>query len=315
MKPLTQHTFKNLGLAGKKLPLTTVPPTTPIRVALETLAERSIIHLAVQSHSDAARVYAVVGILDLVAYVCRRAAAETQLDARAPLLDDPVEQVLTLDADDESYTVFERDIGDTLEETLRAFSHGVHRALVTDITKTTPAFLLGQADVLKYILATSGAAAGDAAPAFAVPLSTPLRDALPGRFTAAVSTVPHTATALAALTQLARRGTPAAPVVDAAGRVVAVVSAKDLRRITGNTIASLHDPVTAFLAAHASAGVQPCVVARDAQVSVLDAVRMLVDRRVHHLWIVDADMKPVGVVSHSDIIACVSGNLEKPAGH
>ncbi|KAJ1341118.1 hypothetical protein BSLG_004289 [Batrachochytrium salamandrivorans] len=258
---LSLLTFSDLSLASRKLPLTCVSPDTPIATALQTLAANSIINLPVSSHNNPDKAYAVINILDLVSYMTRKrsgsfsdlspASSPTSVSDSALFLSDPVELVLSLDPDDESYMVFEKDLHDTVHETLEAFTTGLHRALITDITGKEKPYLLGQTDILFYV------SQNYSKHSFAVDISTtqvatiakskPTTDCSTCVDTAAASTPAPSymsgavvctttqQTAQQAFAHLVKHGVRAAPIVDAHGAVIAVISVKDLRRLTGDT--------------------------------------------------------------------------------
>ncbi|KAH6565710.1 hypothetical protein BASA60_009829 [Batrachochytrium salamandrivorans] len=301
---LSLLTFSDLSLASRKLPLTCVSPDTPIATALQTLAANSIINLPVSSHNNPDKAYAVINILDLVSYMTRKrsgsfsdlspASSPTSVSDSALFLSDPVELVLSLDPDDESYMVFEKDLHDTVHETLEAFTTGLHRALITDITgKEKP---LSVATIAKSKPTTDCSTCVDTAAA-----STPA----PSYMSGAVVCTTTQQTAQQAFAHLVKHGVRAAPIVDAHGAVIAVISVKDLRRLTGDTLASLSKPVVEFLKDHASNGLDPLLVNKPT--TLLESINLLLKNHMHHLWLVDAENRPTGVVSHSDIIAALIG--------
>jgi CBS domain-containing protein len=98
---------------------------------------------------------------------------------------------------------------------------------------------------------------------------------------------------------LARRGVSGAPVLDAAGRCVGVLSATDF-----------FDDV----AAGGSGGVPADTVAEHmtadpvmapAATPVRDLARMMLDADIHRVIIVDTERRPVGIVSSTDLLAAL----------
>lgn len=96
-----------LNLESKKS-LISVSPNTTISDALTLLASKQVLHLPIQSHVSN-RVTAIVGVMDLVTYL-----TAGDLESIPTRLQHTVEQALTLDPDDESYLVWERDYRDIL---------------------------------------------------------------------------------------------------------------------------------------------------------------------------------------------------------
>jgi CBS domain-containing protein len=99
-------------------------------------------------------------------------------------------------------------------------------------------------------------------------------------------------------------GVNAVPVVDAKRRIVGNVSATDLRHSVLANLGALSDTCAQFLADAADdpqrKSAEPITCRPDATIgSILDA---LVGNSIHHVWAVDDDGAPVGVVSSVDII-------------
>ncbi len=64
-------------------------------------------------------------------------------------LQDPIEVVLTLDPDDESYLLFERDIHDTISDCVLMFCKGLHHGMIVDGGNH---YVVTQGDILSYLL-------------------------------------------------------------------------------------------------------------------------------------------------------------------
>ena len=115
IKEFVKLTFGEMELYSKP-PILSVPPTTPISEALTLLAINKFLHLPITSHHSS-KIHSIVGTLDIVTYL-----TQFSLDQLPTRLNHSIEQTLTLDPDDESYLVWERDIRDILEE-VRSFSN------------------------------------------------------------------------------------------------------------------------------------------------------------------------------------------------
>ena len=133
-----------------------------------------------------------------------------------------------------------------------------------------------------------------------------------------------TATAGEAFHVLASHGISGAPVVDAAGVVVANVSVSDMRRLAhttnhADTDAALAKPVLEFLRggpAGAGRAADPVVTSTEPVVvhagdSVGMVVQLLAESRLHHVYVVDGARRPVGVLALADVLRalvwCVDG--------
>jgi hypothetical protein len=67
-------------------------------------------------------------------------------------LQDPVEFTLTLDPEDESYLVFERDMNDTIKEAVTMFCKGLHHGMIVSGGNH---YVVTQSDILQYVLEKS----------------------------------------------------------------------------------------------------------------------------------------------------------------
>jgi CBS domain-containing protein len=123
-KPLASHTFAEIfGRMGDLPDLVSVPASTTVEDALKTMASTRVSCLAVTgTATEANPIIAVVGFHDVVNYVVKHYKDDGKLSAS-------LNAVLTIDTGKESYRVYERDVNDTIGETLKAFTHQLHRAL------------------------------------------------------------------------------------------------------------------------------------------------------------------------------------------
>jgi CBS domain-containing protein len=115
-----------------------------------------------------------------------------------------------------------------------------------------------------------------------------------------VITIPRDLLLQEAAQILTRSQVSGAPVVDAAGRCVGVLSATDFfRRAAGKGF----EPVlTARVAEHMT----PDPVAVSPTTPIRDLARMMIDAHIHRVIVVDPEQKPIGIVSSTDILAAVA---------
>lgn len=99
--------------------LITAPPSITVRRALQLLAKEQIPSLPITSHDGSGRVVNIVNTFDILDYVVgfaddvqRPGDLQRRADAK---LDGPIESVMTLDSDRESYRVFTMGFDDPLE--------------------------------------------------------------------------------------------------------------------------------------------------------------------------------------------------------
>uniref|UniRef100_A0A7S2U1L1 CBS domain-containing protein n=2 Tax=Lotharella oceanica TaxID=641309 RepID=A0A7S2U1L1_9EUKA len=93
----------------------------------------------------------------------------------------------------------------------------------------------------------------------------------------------------------------AIPVVDKKGRVVANLSESDLRGADRASFVDLLKPVVEYL--RTTHGSVRTPVAATGATTFSEAIRTILDEKIHRLWIVNKDGDPIGVVSLSDIIS------------
>jgi CBS domain-containing protein len=89
-------------------------------------------------------------------------------------------------------------------------------------------------------------------------------------------------------------------VVNGLGHVISTLSDADLRGLTHSQLSNLFLSIEEYLSwAHKGEVRKPVVCqATDKLKTVVD---LLVNEKVHRVWVVDAEMKPIGVVSMTDI--------------
>lgn len=118
-----------------------------------------------------------------------------------------------------------------------------------------------------------------------------------------VTSVKEEETVLTALHKLDAKAYSALAVVDSTGKLSGNFSASDMRGMFVEHFPSFLQPVHEFLDAHSPGSNSPQVVMKDA--TLLDTVKMLRDNKLHRVWVVDADYKPAGVVSLTDIMRLI----------
>jgi len=136
----------------------------------------------------------------------------------------------------------------------------------------------------------------------------------------AVVTLPQTMSLHAAAQVLQRERISGAPVVDAAGRCIGVLSASDFLRWAekGGQADAIHSPVQTCVSdwqvidlemvpkdeirRHMSAD----VVTASPGTPITQLARNMIDAHIHRIIVVDEERRPVGIVSSTDILAAVA---------
>jgi CBS domain-containing protein len=117
-------------------------------------------------------------------------------------------------------------------------------------------------------------------------------------------TVTDKETALDAFRKAAAKDIMAVGVVDAAGRLVATISASDLRAMDGEHLRFVTLNVMEFLKKYSPRSINP--VSASKYCTLRTVVAKMLQHRIHRVWICDADHKPVAVVSMTDVIRAAS---------
>ena len=127
-----------------------------------------------------------------------------------------------------------------------------------------------------------------------------------------IVTITPEATALTGFQRMCQHDINAVPVVSEEGKLIAVLSASDLRGLTSNLIQRVKMPVLDFLKESRRGHVRrPITASRNA--SLQEAVNKIMWGRVHRVIIVDDDQKPVGVVTSTDVIRHFYNHMQSTA--
>jgi len=91
---------------------------------------------------------------------------------------------------------------------------------------------------------------------------------------------------------------------EADGRLVAGLSSSNLRGLGRSRVAELLRPVLEFIRSRSPPD-QPAatVLAVSRETKVEDAVQQATLQRVHRVWVVDADSRPLDVITFSDVLS------------
>eukprot|EP01094_Clydonella_sp_ATCC50884_P024581 TRINITY_DN61_c0_g1_i1.p1 TRINITY_DN61_c0_g1~~TRINITY_DN61_c0_g1_i1.p1 ORF type:complete len:318 (-),score=142.16 TRINITY_DN61_c0_g1_i1:108-1025(-) len=191
------------------------------------------------------------------------------------------------------------DVSDTVGDLLEPLCKDVHRMLVRvpvnsaspDDSKDSELRLVTQTDVLHYIISHESA--------FEIQnWAVSVEEA---GFLHEMTTIQQGETALKGFERISNADCSALPVVDENGKLTATLSGADLRGLTSNLIQRVLLPVLEFLK-ETSRGIVRIPVTVSKDTTVQQAATKLMLARVHRLWVVDDDGKPIGVVSTTDVI-------------
>ncbi|KAJ1955404.1 hypothetical protein IWQ62_005540 [Dispira parvispora] len=294
-------------------------PTITVAEALDMLASNNIISLPIYSHYVPGKIVNIVNIRDILAYTTSlpnpqgdnsSQADPTKGSVAVPeswkeKLESNIESVMTLDATKESYRFLECDIDENIGKVMKAFSSGIHRALVCayptpDAKSPNPSFLLTQSDMVYYISKHP-----DVVPKEILDHS--VQALFPEAFSRTLLTVRAQDPTLHALRYMDHNDRTAAAVLDHEGRLVGNISASDLRGLRDTNLGLLQDPVMQFLDRIRPQRPSPVVTTRDGTLGYV--IEQVCNHKIHRVWVVDDERRPVAVVTLTDIIGLLDKRL------
>lgn len=288
-------TLKAAIEAAGKPNLISVCPSISISQALDIMKSNKIFSLPLKSRSSKGKFIGIVSTQDLLHYILIKCNHTLDEEASKALFDDSIENVLSLDADDESYRIWERDYRDTILTTGIAFSKGYHRALITDALGWKPTVILTQTDLIIHALACAETHkfATDLNSSIAATMGYCIRD---------VVKMSKLESALTGFLRLKEKKVPSMPIVDK-GELIGTLSKSDLLGLDRESFMKLSSPVLHYL--HQSRSTQVICIPSDSIKNVMDR---MVENRVHRIWIVSSESEEIiGVVSQSDILGEILG--------
>jgi len=279
---------------ANKLPLVSLRGDDTVGRALKFLAEHRILSAPV-IRSDEGNCCGSIDMLDIVSFVLPIKAEHNILSQEAikQKLSHPVSEVNNTSRSNPHVSVFANThIGKVIKGD---FALGLHRVyVVNEIGVITGVF--SQRDVITYILANIDAVN-----------SPPLQHLLEMSLKEldvmiwGVISVPENCPLLDAFKIIIQSDVTAVPVVDAAGSLIGTLSASDFKNISEDSMPELLQPVGKFIS---HSHLKPVCCSADAVFS--DVLDDLMKNLVHRMFVVDDDMKPIGVLSLTDIMRILS---------
>lgn len=211
-----------------------------------------------------------------------------------------VERAINLSGHDKFYGVTSTG---NMAQVAKVLSRGAHRVAIVDSRSDVDVLGIVTASTVLKLLSDNIGVLGNLADA-PVGLLFPT-----GPDT--VKTEPADATARHCLQVLVRHGYLGMPIVDATGAIVGNISTTDVLCLAGmsraESDAALDQTAFGFLAFVAGGGADKAAIRSPLVVKPTDslatALRLIVTAKVHRVYIVDSDSKPVGIVSATDVLA------------
>lgn len=302
----------NIGLlVYDKRELITINNNATVEQALQVMNTHNILSLPVVN-PESGKCEGILSMLDLMLFVsfgCYRPS-----DSYDPNPDQfqcfkqtqtPVGEVAGIDKEG----LWEFDASESIMKILEPMSKGVHRILVheeieEDGKKVKRTRLLTQTDLIRFLVSYTVYAKD-------INCKIDIHDTLENLGLASASrpepfVVSHTLSALESFRRMAEHDVKSAPVVDDNGVLLGTISASDLRGLRSNQLPNILLSVLEFKdkarSLRQSSGARPNVVKASPSSTLFDTMVQLIIHKVHQLWLVNADGKPTGSVSMTDII-------------
>lgn len=291
-------------------------PKISIKEALFLMAKNNILCLPIQSHNNPSIVVNLVNLFDILSYITHdlpvnstilNPTLETIQDTKPRRrsldsshflhpecyrrLTDPIESVMTLDSERESYRLYTCSLLDNIVGVISNFSKGLHRAVVTD-KDGTPFLVLTQMDILRHIVKN--------------PESLPKelydkRISSLGLSLNKIIFVKEKELAINAYRLMAENRFTSIVVIDSlTDKILSNLSASSLRGLASNNLDHLILTVQDFMKA-SPRGQRPLVYC-SAEITFWELIELLVSKNVHHAWLVDENEKPYASISPTDIL-------------
>ncbi|KAG2179551.1 hypothetical protein INT44_006398 [Umbelopsis vinacea] len=297
-KSITTTTAKELGLSGVKKSLIVVQPTIPIRDALEVMSRNGITSLPIYSHSST-QITSIVNLFDILIHLVKGSETATFDQEEFVKLAEPLENVLGLDGDMESYRVFKSYDTDDLIDTLQAFASGTHRSLVVDNKDVSPPWLLTQTDILRYVYQHP-----ESLQALGIDVTKSIAELQvlsPSLNANSVVTASPDELAVNVYKKMGDLKVAGVPIVNENKEIISDLSIEDLPSADLTKPNNLALPCLKFLEELGKS--KSLTVAKD--ITLNDLLKSLLTQRSHRAWIVSPENTLDGVVSMSDIISYI----------
>jgi len=295
---LKSYTLADVLKAKSSTDLIYAQYSTPINRVVNLLSTHNIVAVPILKNGA---FVGILDILDVVTFVAFFVVKDSE--GGKPVLRSPEEEIMKkpvgdiLDISIEPWNnhfvskFFILESTETVDKALEPFSKGVRRILVRHEGSFQ---LMSQTDIMKF------------AQKYATDLGEIMTNSLESLRLADSAGRPNlefisgSESALEGFRKIALKKVNAIAVVDEQGKLVANLSAADLRGMKEESMKDILLPTVEFLGK--VRGMKPLVpVTCCTTGSLKEVVDSAMTAKVHRVWVVDAAMKPLGVVSFSDI--------------
>jgi CBS domain-containing protein len=291
-------------LSGPSRILYSVPGTTLLLEALEFMSQHRLTAIPVSSASG--DVLGFVDNVDILKHFCKGLDIVEKLDSwRASDLESPAVNVPISSLLGRNPTI---EIEETAKagELLRFFvEKNVHRALVknssvSEIKEASKDNLVvcSQSDVIRFLaskLASKSESVLNACSEVVIDEKIPEKDLV---------TIPESSTLLEVVSLMGKKNVSCLGITDSSGVLIGEFAASDLRGI-GHIDAALLNKRSIDFIREKSASSDPAILFQGAA-SVSAVLQMLANLRVHRVWIVNSERKPVKIITLTDALKSLS---------
>eukprot|EP00741_Cyanophora_paradoxa_P014243 tig00020800_g13738.t1 len=312
--------------------LVEVRQDSSVQTALKTLDEHKIHALAVYDESTAGgfmglggkkrkRYVGIVSIHDLLAFAMIHPLADPSSSRGGDLSEASIKKMLkenseflklpvrkAMESTARGPTLWMCEAHDLLADVVRAFATGAHRAMVRygppdadEASVARPTRMVSQTDIARYLIANANALPEhmDRCTAFEASTKNPFCIRSRDR-------------AIEGFRVMHDKNIRAVGVIDEdTKKLVANLSASDLRKVDKETIGNLNYPVTFFLNKAWGAIRQP--VACGDRTTIREALQIMLQQHLHRIWVVSPTGEPLGVLSLTDVIRVFAPRLPQNA--
>jgi len=285
---------------GKKFPLVSVDKNTTVYDTLKILYDTGFSSLTVADPTIATfpkRIAGFIDLVDILAFLVSLVDGQgvTQENAQTvtnEFLSQRVGDLMDFSTRDHFTAILEED---SLLKVIGLLSkEGTHRVAVIDILSEVR-HVLTQTDVAKVLHHNIDSLA---------PVSKMTIRELGIAYSDVIS-VHANDTALESLRSMNSHKLSAVPILNEGGVLVGTLSISDLKSISNESLLSLYTGTLLFAEKHSYWG-HPKAVMVMPESTFADVIALISHAKTHRVWVVDAQHKPVGVISLTDICRAIT---------
>jgi len=277
-------------------PLIHVNSTESVRDAVQMLRDNNILSVPVWDDEEKSFIW-FLSILDVLRFCMTDGLREDSSKAPYEFL---LKDMIPALGEDEAglvQTVYQHT---NLSSVMEWFTLGVHRVLVQNAQGTTDkpsGSIVSQSDVVRFLLHHDKDLSADADRTLE---EHGLLDAdVPSIGPKKLITIDSSKTALEGFQMLFTARTSAVGVVDSDNKLLGNLSASDLRGVKSGEVEQLLSlPIADFLQSQSRVPLTTCSPSS----TLRQVIRLLVENRIHRVWVVDAENHVVGLITLTDIL-------------